>query len=91
MAYSGDDLRSLTVDSAATCHYNCREDIDCAGFVFNVSKSADPNCYLKLELTNPTADVRFISGTRFCGVTGELQFFREIYKDCFKPTTVTFN
>lgn len=68
--YDGADLKSLTVDSPATCHFNCREDIDCAGFMFNVTASGGPNCLLKMEMLNPTTDVRYISGTRFCRVTG---------------------
>ncbi len=71
--YDGADLRSLTADSAAGCHYNCKVDIDCAGFIFSTSVSANPNCLLKLEMLNPRTDVGFVSGSRKCGVKGKFE------------------
>ena len=68
--YSGKDLANMTVDSAETCSHFCKEDIDCAGFVYDTSESAKPNCFNKIELDQKSLNVRFISGTKECGTTG---------------------
>ena len=68
--YDGNELSNMTTDSAESCGSFCGVNIDCAGFVYDVTTSS---CSLKMELLNPVPNPDVISGPRRCGEKGKIK------------------